>query len=427
MKNFKRLILAALVAALIFSSAYVAVSAAPLGSGAAVIASEVTVVKTALLGETVEFSDSDIKCALGIPDFCSVTVNTLPSSTEGTLMLGERRVGEGTVIRRRNLSRLCFIPTDNSVTESSFVISVKGASEDGIKCIIRFVDKVNYAPKLNTDANQTLSVATQSGIGVYGKISAADPEGDALLYMTVRYPKHGTLSLDSETGDFAYTPNDGYRGKDSFVFTVRDEYGNYTAAETVGINVTKRMSEVEYVDMEKSPSYNAAVTMTAMGVMGGERIGDGLYFLPDGDVSRAEFVAMAMKALGIRADSSLRATYFDDNGDIPEPLVSYVATAARCGIVNGAFDGTALLFRPNDKITFTEAAIVLSNILEIGGDDAVFSELESVSALPVWARDEVGAVISAGIFDPETSLSDTLTRADAAECLYRAVASEGNS
>ena len=423
----KKLILALLTAAMLFSALGVIAFASPLGSGAAVIANEVTLVKAALYGNTVQFSDTDVKCALGIPEFCSVTVKTLPSSTEGTLMLGERRVGEGQTVRRRNVSRLSFVPADASVEESSFVISVNGGSGDDIKCMIRFTDKVNYAPKLDTDATETLSVTTQSGIGVFGSIPVSDPEGDEVLYMVVKYPKRGRLELNSESGEFVYTPERDFNGKDSFVFTVRDEWGNYTEASTVKIGVTERLSEVEYVDMEKNPSYNAAVTMTAMGIMSGKRLGDDIYFLPEEEVSRAEFVAMAMKALGVKADTTLNATYFDDNDEIPPSLVSYVATAARCGIVNGAFDGTALLFRPTDKITFTEAAIVLSNIIELEGDDTVFAKHESVSSLPVWARAEVGAMLTVGIFDSDTALSSAMTRRDVAECLYRAIGQESRA
>ena len=417
----KKLIFAILTAAILFSSLGIISSASVLGSGAAVLAQEVTLVKAALYGQTVEFSDTDVKCALGLADFCSITVKTLPSSTEGTLMLGDRRVGQGQTVRRRNVARLTFVPADSSVSESSFIISVDGGSGDDIKCIIRFTDKVNYAPKLDTDATETLSVTTQSGIGVFGSIPATDPEGDELLYMVVKYPKRGRLELDTDSGEFIYTPERDFDGKDSFVFTVRDEWGNYTEAETVRISVTERLSEVEYVDMEKDPSYNAAVTMTAMGIMSGKRVGDDIYFLPEEEVSRAEFVAMAMKALGIKADTTLTATYFDDNDDIPPSLVSYVATAARCGIVNGAFDGTALLFRPRDTITFTEAAIILSGIIELEGDNTVFANHESVSALPVWARAEVGAMLTVGIFDSDTQLSSAMTRGDVAECLYRAI------
>ena len=163
--------------------------------------------------------------------------------------------------------------------------------------------------------------------------------------------------------------------------------------------------------------------MNALGIMSGSRVGDDMYFLPEGGVTRAEFVAMAMKALSIRADTTLTATYFDDNDKIPLSLVSYVATAARCGIVNGAFDGSELNFRPNDIITRCEAAIIMSNLLEIKAESSVFSEIDGIEAVPVWARGQVGAMIETGIFDEGDGLNmnEALNRESVAEYLYRLI------
>ena len=161
--------------------------------------------------------------------------------------------------------------------------------------------------------------------------------------------------------------------------------------------------------------------MSAMGIMSGTRIGDGIYFEPEATVSRAEFVTMAMKSLGIRADSTLEKTYFDDNADIPLPLVGYIATAARIGAVSGSFDTDGLYFRPNDAITKCEAAIVMSNLMNIKADSAVFSEIEGISEIPVWARASVGAMYESGVFDygDQTDMSAHVTRENAAEYLYR--------
>jgi hypothetical protein len=130
---------------------------------------------------------------------------------------------------------------------------------------------------------------------------------------------------------------------------------------------------------------------------------------------------MAMKALSIRADSTLNTTFFDDTDEIPPSLVGYVATAARCGIVNGSFEDGKLCFRPNDAITLTEAAIIMSNILSVKSAEAVFSELEGIDTVPVYARAEVGAMFEIGVFDSDTAkdLSAPITREMAAECLYR--------
>ncbi|MBR2650769.1 MAG: S-layer homology domain-containing protein [Clostridia bacterium] len=417
----KKLIIVTFILAILTATLSPLVSADFLGSAGAVLANDVKLIKTGLLGERMVFSDTDFKTALGIAEFGSVTVKSLPESGDGTLMLSGRRVSEGQVIKRRSIPSLVFIPESKKTTEARFTFSVDGGSSADMECILKFIDRVNYAPKIKEGTEGSLSVTTQSGISVFGRISASDPEGDAIEYMIVTQPKYGILTVNGENGEFKYLPGEGFQGKDSFVFVLRDEYGNFSEPSSVSVKITERMSDVVFVDMLESKSYNAAVSMSAMGIMSGSRVGDDMYFLPEEGVTRAEFVAMAMKALSIRADDTLTSTYFDDNDKIPRSLVSYVATAARCGIVNGAFDGSRLNFRPNDIITRCEAAIIMSNLLEVKSESAVFSTIDGIETVPVWARGHVGAMVEVGIFDEdeELNMNEPLCRETVAEYLYR--------
>ena len=385
------------------------------GMGAQIVASDVKMVKCGLAGHKITFTDGDFKSALCISDFDSVTITKIPTSLEGTLLLSGRRVGEGKEIPRKNLGGLIFVPASKTVSECSFSFKVDGGSE--VECIIKFTDKVNYAPT----AAEIPTVKTQAGITVYSALNANDPEGDDLEYILISYPKYGRVCLlDGEK--FCYTPNDGFIGEDKFSFVVRDLCGNYSQPVSVAIEVSNRMCEVEYIDMEERAEYNAAVAMTAMGIMGGRIVGDDVYFDPDETVTRAEFVALAMKCVGIRADSTLTASYFDDNDEIPVSLLPYVATAQRIGLINGDFNGEKLLFSPGEPITRYEAAKILSTLIGADGEgeESVFAENENI---PVWARQSVSAMRSLGVFDAEDSerSADCVTRADVAEYLYRII------
>ena len=400
----------------------ITVCASYLGTGAEVIANDVSLIKTGLRGEKITFTDTDFKSALATAEFKKIIITEIPSSADGVLTVNGRRAYIGQQIKRRDLYDLVFDPTEKDVCEAEFKFKVDSDNSPEHTCVMRFTEKVNYAPKLNTDADKTLTVTTQKNISVYGKIDASDPESDELSVIVVSYPKYGTLEISSDSfGEFKYTPKNEFDGKDSFVFVVRDEYGNYTKPQKASIKVTERMSEVVYLDMKDSKSYNAAVAMTAMGIMSGTRIGDGLYFSPNDTVSRAEFVAMAMKAIGIRADSTLEKTYFDDNDSIPKPLIGYIATAAKIGAINGSFETDGLYFRPNDAITKCEAAIVMSNLLDIKAESTVFSEIEGMGEIPVWARASVGAMYETGIFEMDgmANINDAITKEYAAEYLYR--------
>lgn len=411
------------IATLISITASTAVSASAMfGYGYQVVASGVNVIKTGLRGQKLTFSDADFKSALVLPDFESITITEIPSSTEGTLLINGRRVGQGRVIKRKNIGGLIFIPASDSVTQCSFKFTVQGYSTDTeIECIMKFIDKVNYAPEAIGDVMSSSNIYTQSSISVYGNIGAIDPEGDEIEYIIVSYPKHGILSLTEEsTGKYCYMPYEGYTGKDKFVYVARDEYGNYSVPMTVTVKVDDRMCNTEYRDMEEREEYNAAIAMTAMGVMNGKMVGDDMYFLPDETVTRAELVSMAMKCMGIKADSTLSETCFDDDSDIAPSLKGYIATAQRIGIISGDFTEGKLLFSPNEEITRYEAAKILSALIgsNSDGEESVFAE---ESDIPIWARAGVYAMCSLGIFDSSDteSLSDKVTRADIAEYLYK--------
>ena len=393
-----------------------------LGSGAQVVASDVTMIKTALLGQKICFTDGDFKSALVLSDFDTITITEIPLSTEGTLLLSGRRVGKGRVIKRKNLGALVFIPASDSVTECSFKFTVDGyAGGAEIECTLKFIDKVNYAPEALGDTTGASILHTQESISVYGNLGATDPEGDELEFIIVSYPKRGIISLtEKENGRYCYTPTEGYTGRDKFTYVVRDEYGNYSKPMTVSLKIENRMCDVVYRDMEDREEYNAAVAMTALGIMSGVQLGDDQYFRPDERVTRAEFVAMAMKCAGIRADSTLTSTYFDDDAQISVSLKGYIATAQRTGLVVGDFKDGKLLFSPDEEITRYEAAKILADIIGVdeNGEESVFA---TDGDIPVWARAGVYAMCSLGIFDTNdtSSLSDKITRADVAEYLYR--------
>ena len=414
----KKLLASILVITLTLSIGLV-IASADFGSGVRVVAEGVDLVKTGLIGKRLSFSDADFKSALCLTDFDSITITKIPPSTDGALMLAGRRVGEGKEIDRRSIGSLVFVPSSEAVTESSFLFTVDGyAGGAEIKCTMKFIEKVNYAPTAGEESLEAGIVKTQEGIPLYSVLKARDPEGDDISFIIVSYPKNGVLSLYDE-GRYSYAPSSGYVGSDKFTYVARDEYGNYSEPVTVKLKVTDRMCDAVYEDMIERSEYGAAVAMTAMNIMSGSRLGDGLYFYPDSTVTRAEFVAMAMKCAGIRADSTLTKTYFDDDGEIPPALRGYIATAQRIGLINGDFKDGELLFSPNGEITKYEAAKILSTLIGESAsiEESVFATEDEV---PVWARSSVYAMYSLGIFDADGgSVTENVTRADAAAYLYR--------
>ena len=423
MTKKKKLITALLSAALLVGSIFSICASAGFGSGIAVVASETKIIKTGILGRKIIFSDLDFKQGLAISDFDKIEIKTIPLSTEGTLLLAGRRVKEGTIIKRKNIGALVFVPASKDVAECKFSFTTEDFAEGAeVDFIIKFTDKVNYAPEI--DESISASVSTQREISVFGQMSATDKEGDAIEYIVVSYPKSGSLRVtNEENGEYIYTPPVEFTGTDSFSYVARDEWGNFSKLCKVKIEVGERMSEVVYSDMTEHPQYNAAVTLTAMGVMDGKMIGDGTYFMPEATVSRAEFLTMAMKCANIKGDKSESASYFDDNDEISEPHLPYVKAAAKLGIINGEFKNGKLLFRPNDKITKYEVAMIMAKLIDTDevSEKVSFSDSATV---PVWARDEMSALCSMGIISYEGDTINgkaELTKANAAEYLFNMI------
>ena len=393
------------------------------GTGISTAASEVRVIKSAIYGKKLALSDLDIKQALSITDFDSITVTKVPKESEGALMLGGKRISDGTTVKRRSIASMVFIPANKSVESASFYFTVDSALDGReIEFLIRYTDRINKEPEPSENASTFNTVCTQREIGVYSKMSASDPEGDKLEFMVVEYPDFGTLELlDKESGEYLYTPPYSFVGDESFSYVCRDEWGNFSRVVTVDITVEERMSEVVYTDMLDRREYGSAVAMSALGIMSGEIVGDGTYFNPDKDVTRAEFVTMAMKIAGIEVNGKLSASYFDDNAEIPRALMPYVATAQRTGLIQGSFSGGRLLFSPNKAITKYEAAEILTKIsnLKYEGECPVFSDHTDI---PVWARDSVYTLYALSVFESDNgaiSPLDTVSRAECAEYLYR--------
>ncbi len=391
-------------------------SAEPLSEGAALYAEDATLIKSGYLGESVHFRLSDFRQALGTKKISAIVITSLPEAGSGTLFLASSRLVKGQSIPAAAINLLKFVPAASTVQESSFTFTAGNACGGAeIKCVIRLIEKKNEAPSVAEDA--ALSVTTQKGISYFGTLSATDPEGDALYFRVTSYPKRGTLSLlDSETGEFRYTPTGNYKGKDSFSYVVRDEYGNFSTEQTVSVKVKNRASSLVYEDVAGTDTELAAVTLTDEGVVLGRLSGDGMFFDPDKTVSRGDFTVMAMKIAGFSPIDGLYDTCFDDNESIPTSVRRYIATAQIKGYVNGKFDGTGLYFAADEAITKAEAAVIVCNVLGLKGNasEPVFA---ADGSIPTWAVPSLNTLWEMDV--PVMGATEEMTRAEAVKMLYR--------
>ena len=412
----KKVLLVFLSLLLLLSLLVIPSSAEALSQGAAMFSEDATLIKSGYIGETVKFRLSDFKQALGSNKISAIVVTSLPEQGDGTLFLSSSRLVTGQSIPASAINLLKFVPSSSAVTEAGFTFTagnVCGGAE--IQCVIKLLDKKNEAPTVSDDA--LLTVTTQKGISYFGTLSASDPEGDGLYFRITSYPKRGTVSLtDKESGEFRYTPTGSYKGKDSFSYVVRDEYGNFSTEQTVTVKVKNRTSSLVYADVAGTDTELAAISLTDDGVILGRLSGDTMFFDPETTVTRGDFTAMAMKVAGISPIGGLNDTCFDDNDSIPTSLRGYIATAQIKGFVNGTFNGAGLYFEAEKPITAAEAAVIVCNILGIKGSDseAVFASDE---AIPTWAVPALNALWKMDV--PVSAATESMTRADAVKMLYR--------
>ncbi|WP_240421852.1 fibronectin type III domain-containing protein, partial [Paenibacillus periandrae] len=123
-------------------------------------------------------------------------------------------------------------------------------------------------------------------------------------------------------------------------------------------------------------------------------------FAPDQNITRAEFAAMIVRALGLKADNGLSP--FKDvqssawyNG--------YVNTALNRSIVTGFENGT---FAPEDKITREQAMMMIANAMKITGPQVnlqaqeagqLLSKFDDGNLASEWARVSIANCLDAGI------------------------------
>ncbi|MHC4664851.1 MAG: Ig-like domain-containing protein [Planctomycetota bacterium] len=94
-----------------------------------------------------------------------------------------------------------------------------------------------------------VSVVTNQNTSVAFNVldTASDPDpGDEIMLISVDDPQQGgTLDYDEETGDFLYTPPEGFVGTDVFAYEVSDGLCSVTGTTTITVTAVGPEPEVQ--------------------------------------------------------------------------------------------------------------------------------------------------------------------------------------
>ncbi len=419
MQKYKSLLLFMMVVILIASTTIVAVFAKneSLSPGMEILASRLSMVKTGLSGQEIAFSEDDFEALLGsVPD--SIVIKELPALSDGVLKLGALDVTVNQIIAKGNLGRLRFIPAADGEAKATFRFQPSGVQYDSaITCTMYVLTEENLAPTA-----EDMNLKTYRDIAAFSSFRASDPENDVLTFSIIKEPKKGVVTMtDASKGTFTYQPYSGKTGKDTFTYMITDQYGNRSEPCTVNVNIEKQSTGVSYQDLSGHWACNAAVRMAEENIMIGEKYGDMMLFYPDKEVTRGEFLMLAMNAAGYETDLlSAVDTGFADDEDIPTHMKSYVSTACHMGIIHGTQTEEGLCFLPNETITRAEAAVMINSMLKADQPDVkpVFADMDSI---PTWSMNAIYALNAIGIIGGTEGSSlnagDVLDRAQAAQLL----------
>lgn len=221
---------------------------------------------------SVDFTDS----RTGDRNNGSHLVNEVGATTTDT----EVGVSERALLCSIEMTALTAGTLEFSVNEGDGGFSLVGLSDPALASNSLTVTLGNHAP-LAADANYTVAqggsltttdvdgttTTTPSDNGL--KAVASDPDHDALTFTVVTPPQNGTLTLDSQTGLFTYTPNTGNTAiSDSFTYKVDDGTGTATATVHLAINHAPSFSAASRA-LSVPEGTTAVATVTATDANGG--------------------------------------------------------------------------------------------------------------------------------------------------------------
>ena len=406
------LLAAALAAALLTAALPAAALASDQGEAGPVV---LDVVKNGPAAEAIAFGAADFVVE-GEGALNGIVVTSLPDPAAGMLTVGGQLVGEGDVIALAALDGLRFNPSAApAVLEAGFTFQplfADGAPGQETGVTLHLLTQANGAP-----VAENLELSTYKNVAVTGRFAAVDPEGDILSFRLVKKPARGAVTI-GEDGQFVYTPYENKTGKDSFTYIAMDAVGNASDPATVKVKIEKPDTKVTYADLSGHPAHSAAIRLAEEGIFVGECMGGEYFFQPEAAVTRSEFVAMAMQAVGVEALEGVSRTGFADDESIPTWAKPYVSSALKQGLVQGTVDEAGrAVFRAGDAITAAEAAVLLDRMLSVTDVDAQTFAADA----PAWAAQSAANLSTCGVLPSDAGLTETLNRGEAAQLLCGAL------
>ncbi|RJX39549.1 S-layer protein [Paenibacillus pinisoli] len=222
--------------------------------------------------------------------------------------------------------------------------------------------------------------------------------------------KATAVAIDPATGELSFVP------------------ARFTTVDGVTVVTIKHAGNSVYAVISYSKSFDDVENHWAgsdIGWLASKLLVKGMsesQFSPDTSITRAEFAALLVRALGLKEQAG---SSFSDV-QTSNWFAGYAAAAAKAGLIEGYEDGT---FRPSQTISREEMAVLAlraASLVEKQSHTAPLTALQSFSdggAVSGWARQAAAFAVEEGIMNGLTSTSfapqEQATRAQAAVILKR--------
>lgn len=263
---------------------------------------------------------------------------------------------------------------------------------------------------------------------------------DALLaYRTDNGFRHTADASDAnamatEQAFYALAALKRMRDGKAALFELSDVMQNRAATQGAGIGGTGlegkhpavrvnpiRFAGKTFADIAEHPSKAHIEALAARGIVSGK---SDVQFDPNGAVTRAEFCAMTVRALGLE---TIQAENRFADVEANSWYAPYVSTAFSYGLVNGLSDTQ---FDPNGSITREQATVMISRAAALCGMETELTEealrmsmapFSDAASIADWAKNEVAFCLAYGILSSESAdfaPKEFETRAELADMLF---------
>ncbi|MFS3927021.1 tandem-95 repeat protein, partial [Priestia flexa] len=135
-----------------------------------------------------------------------------------------------------------YTPNTDYVGNDLFTIVL----EDTLGLTATSIVNVTVTPVNRAPITNDFTIDTLENTLINGQTPGFDPDGNPITYSVSGPPFNGTVTVDSVTGAYTYTPNPGFVGVDSFIIELQDTAGGVAnSAATVNVISTNRPPTVD--------------------------------------------------------------------------------------------------------------------------------------------------------------------------------------